>query len=178
MTLKRTICVALSAIVSAMLLGACGTNGGNVENNLTWQDAKSDAQTTELEIASLIPKEQVASIDQRAEGTLLSCDAERHQWAGGTALVLVDGTDAATIVTVLADAFRDSEEFAIEEYTDMRERRNFQLITHDGEESYIVGPSVDPGVIDISSGSACFTLPRVFTQAASSDRWIPARSIV
>lgn len=141
-----------------MQLTGCGTNHAAV-NDQTWQDAKRGAQSAELKIAATIPKDQVESIDQLSDGTLLSCDEERHQWAGRTTVVLVAGANEADIVEQIASKFQDSTTYAVEEFTNAGDRQNVQLIAKNGEESYIVGPGTAEGSIEIASGSACFTLP-------------------
>ena len=143
----------------AILLAGCGTDGVEVENQLTWQEAKRQTQATELEIASMIPEDQVVSIEQLTKGTLLSCDSERRLWAGRTTVVLVAGADVDGIVRVLADAFREGGEYTVKSYTTITDRDKFQLIAQNREETYIVGPGIDRGSIEIASASPCFTLP-------------------
>jgi hypothetical protein len=155
----RAILGVLSWAVGGVLLAGCGTVSQDRENGLTWQEAKRQTQATELEIASMIPEDQVVSLEQPTKGILLSCDSDRHQWAGFTRVALIAGADVDGIVRVLADAFRDRGEYTVKSYTDITDRDKFQLIAQNREETYIVGPGIDRGNIEIDSGSACFTLP-------------------
>lgn len=65
---------------------------------LTWQEAKAQAQAMELEIAALIPKDAVISIDQKKKCMLLSCNKAQHKWKGSTTITVADGTKIESIV--------------------------------------------------------------------------------
>lgn len=128
-------------------------------DGLTWQDAKRETQAMELRIAALIPKDQVVSIEQLSEGSLFGCGNERHQWMGRTTVVLSPSADDAAIVEQIRRHFEDAGTYTVESYTGVSEDVNVQLTAADGEETFIVGPGIAEGSIEIDSGSACFTLP-------------------
>jgi len=86
----RTGAVTLLLVGLIGLAGCAGSPGGTpieppeptatktqedpMDGELTWQEAKAKAQAKELEIAALIPKDTVVSIDQKTKGVLLSCN--------------------------------------------------------------------------------------------------------
>lgn len=104
MNAKRAAGAVLVLVTCTVLLTGCKVNAAEANgakvNDLTWQDAKRDTQATELEIAALIPKEQVASVDQMQDGTLLSCDKERHQWTSFTTVILAEDADETNLVAL------------------------------------------------------------------------------
>jgi hypothetical protein len=144
--------------LSALLLTGCGTNGGEVDDSLTWQTAKKETQATALEIAQLIPSEQVALVEQNPEGVLLSCDSERHQWTGLLTITVAEGASVTDIVASLADHFRSGDEYTLDDYGS-GDSADFQLIAKDREENYIIGPGIRDGQVEVSAASTCFTLP-------------------
>lgn len=158
MSNARLIGTGLILVAAASLLAGCATKEETVSDP-TWQDAKRQTQATELEIATLIPNDQVEAVNQLPEGTLLSCDEKRHQWAGFTNVVLAAGANEAEIVESIIEHFKDDGAYTVEEFTTAGDRQNVQLIAKNGEESYIVGPGTAEGSIEIASGSVCFTLP-------------------
>lgn len=151
-------------MLSVCVLAGCATNGGNVkdpdEESLTWREAKTQAQEFERDLVALVPKDQVLATDQRPEGTLLSCDTERHQWSGRTTVTLIDGADADAIALSIADHYEASDWEVVQDRTTALDGTLMvQLIAPDNEENYIVTPGTAPNELDISSGSKCFTLP-------------------
>src|SRR4051812_5986647 len=77
---------------------ATKTQEDPMHGELTWQEAKAKAQAMELEIAALIPKGTVVSIDQKKKGVLLSCNKTQHKWKGSTTITVADGTKIDSIV--------------------------------------------------------------------------------
>lgn len=152
--------IATSAIVTVVVFSliGCGTGDVDVSSALTWEKAKADAQATELELADLVPSEQVVSIAQSPKGILLSCDSERHQWTGRTKIALIDGADRNAIALSIIAHFNTADQFSVTEHTLSESKTMFQLIAKDNEENYIVRPN-NAGGLDISSASTCFTLP-------------------
>lgn len=150
--------VAVVASLGAVLLTACAPQGGEESDNVTWQSTKKETQTTALEIARLIPEEQVALVEQNPQGVLLSCDADRHQWTGLVTVTLTEDARVSEVVAHLADHFRSSDEFTLDEYSS-GEKAKFQLTTPGREENYIVGPGINEGQLEVSAASVCFTLP-------------------
>ncbi|WP_152030894.1 hypothetical protein [Agromyces aureus] len=148
-------------IISGTALVGCAPDGGALDDDLTWQDAKSEAQQTQREIADLIDADQVIARDEPADGILLSCDATRHQWSGRIVLTLSESADADALARSVADRFRESDRFVVREQEDAPEGSPIiiQLIAPDNEENYIVAPYPASDELHITSASECFVLP-------------------
>ncbi|WP_187976585.1 hypothetical protein [Mycetocola sp. JXN-3] len=125
---------------------------------LTWEQAKGDSQRMELEIADLVPKEVVVSIEQREKGSLFSCTATEHNWNGSTIVRLVPGTAIDPITRVLGEHYRESK-WSVNGYIDMAGDYMVQLTSRPRGESYLFGAGVKPDTIRVGSSSKCFTLP-------------------
>jgi len=151
------IAVALGCVVA---LSGCApaAEEPNEEGNVTLEEAKAQVQATELEIASLIPDDVVASIDQKPEGTLFSCDEEQHRWKGSTTVVLLPEADATAVVKQLESDVKDAGRFTVESWVDVTETYSVQLTLPGSTENYVLSEG-EPHTIRIASGSVCFTLP-------------------
>ncbi|MEC5191971.1 MULTISPECIES: hypothetical protein [unclassified Arthrobacter] len=126
---------------------------------LTWQEAKAKAQAMELEIAALIPKGTVTSIDQKKTGVLLSCNKTQHNWNGSTTVTVAEGTKIEPIVKDI-EAHYQSGAFGVRNRLDIGGYYEVQMIARSGSgENYIVAEGLAPNEIRIDSGSLCFTLP-------------------
>lgn len=128
------------------------------QKSLTWEEAKTATQATELEIADLVPAEYVVSMVQKPTGTLFSCDDGQHTWYGSTAIALTPDADAEQIVRTLESHFRDDERFDVRNRRDVVDEYEIQLMSPDTAETYVIGPDGAAALL-ISSGSPCFTLP-------------------
>ncbi|MEO3942103.1 hypothetical protein V3C41_13560 [Paenarthrobacter nicotinovorans] len=125
---------------------------------LTWQEAKAKAQVMELEIAALIPKDTVVSIDQKKKGVLLSCDKTQHKWKGSTTITVADGTKFDSIVKDIEAHYR-ANGLKVSADADIDGMILVQIDPPAPGENYLVGGGVKPNEIWIDSGSPCFTLP-------------------
>ena len=125
---------------------------------LTWQEAKAHTQAMELEIAALIPKDAVVSIDQKRKGVLLSCTKTQHNWNASTTVTVAEGTKIEPIVKDI-EAHYTSRGLNVSADTDVDEKLLIQIDPPAPGESYLVGGGVKPNEIWIDSGSPCFTLP-------------------
>ncbi len=125
---------------------------------LTWQEAKAHTQAMEGEIAALIPKDAVLSIDQKKTGTLLSCNETQHSWAGATTVTVAEGTEIEPIVRAIEAHYRaNGTEVSVDR--DIDENYRIQIDPPAPGESHLVSEGLSPNEIRIASGSACFTLP-------------------
>ncbi|WP_136043496.1 MULTISPECIES: hypothetical protein [unclassified Microbacterium] len=151
--------IGVVAVCSA-ILGGCAflAERPGQESKETADKAKADAQAMELEIASLIPDDVVASVDQKPDGTLFSCDEARHHWAGSTTVVLVSEADATEVVKQLESDVRDEGRFSVESWVDVTDTYSVQLTLPGSVENYIFSEG-EPHTIRIASGSEYFTLP-------------------
>ncbi len=126
---------------------------------LTWQEAKTQAQAMEVKLAALIPKDAVISIDQKKKGMLLSCNKTQHKWKSSTTITIAAGTNIEPVVKDI-EAHYQSSLFGVRNRLDIRGSYEVQMIALSGSgESYIVAEGLAPNQIDIDSGSPCFTLP-------------------
>jgi hypothetical protein len=162
---------ALAAVVLVAGLSGCTTSdrfgdptssttredGGSVEIDLMWQEAKAQSQAMELEIADLIPEEKVVKIEQKATGILFECGEDQHRWKGSTVVTLSVGTDPEPLVKAIEAHYQDSR-FNIKTSISVTGNYRIQLRSPDTSENYIIVKD-GPGEVRIASGSACFTLP-------------------
>ncbi|WP_172322580.1 hypothetical protein [Paenarthrobacter sp. CM16] len=126
---------------------------------LTWQEAKAHTQAMELEIAALIPKDAVVSIDQKRKGVLLSCTKTQHNWNGSTTVTVTEGTKIEPILKEIKTHYQ-SGQYVVEDRLDIRGSYEVQISPHNtSDENYIVAEGLAPNQIRIDSGSECFTLP-------------------
>ncbi len=129
---------------------------------MIWEQAKADAQETEMAIARLIHQDRVANIDQHESGSLFSCDETRHQWTGITYVTLAPGSDVEGIVKDmqgrLGEVLRTSTDFTVTSYRDMFDDYTVEAQARASAEAYLFGAD-DDKVISIESWSVCFTLP-------------------
>ncbi|WOH17734.1 hypothetical protein IRJ34_15480 [Paenarthrobacter sp. GOM3] len=163
-------------LVGAMVLAGCsGSPGGThiepaaptatkaqgepMNAELTWQEAKAQAQAMELEIASLIPKDAVVSIDQKKKGMLLSCNKTQHNWKGFTTITVAEGTRIEPIVRAIETHYR-AKGTKVSADRNLNEDYRIQIDPPAPGENYIVSEGLAPNQIDIDSGTPCFTLPK------------------
>ncbi|WP_411734132.1 hypothetical protein [Paeniglutamicibacter sp.] len=128
-----------------------------MESELTWQKAKAQSQAMELEIANLIPEDNVVKIEQKATGILFECGEAQHRWKGSAAVTLSAGTDPEPIVRAIEAHFQDSR-FNLKTGPDIVGDYRVQLRSPDTSENYIIVKD-GPGEVRIASGSPCFALP-------------------
>ncbi|MBO9626198.1 MAG: hypothetical protein J7484_07470 [Microbacterium sp.] len=145
--------------VSIWLLAACTPHEETESvNELTWQEAKAEAQEMATEIAAQIPRNIVLNTDQRETGVLMNCDNERQSWTGATTVALTPGTMAESVVRDLQSHFENDERFSHRTRRDIAGAYELQLMSRTSEASYIVAEDA-PGTIRISAWSPCFRLP-------------------
>ena len=86
------VCCLLPWLLCVLVLSGCATSEQpSEETGVTWEEAKADAQAMELEIAAMIPADQVVSVVQKPTGVLLSCDQTQHNWNGSSSVTLTPG---------------------------------------------------------------------------------------
>jgi hypothetical protein len=137
---------------------AAQTQEEPMEAELTWQEAKAHTQAMEREIATLIPKDAVLSIDQKKTGTLLSCNETQHNWNASTTVTVAEGTEIEPIVKTIEAHYREiGTEVSVDR--DVNENYRIQIDPPAPGENYLVSEGFSPNEIRIASGSACFTLP-------------------
>jgi hypothetical protein len=154
---------AAGSLVVAVLFGTqgCATQqDARAISSLSVEKAKGEAQSTEDDIAALIPSESVTQVEQHPNGGLLSCKGESaYQWYGHTYVRLKAGVDAEAIVDDLVDKWKADESFAISTYTNLSDRRVVELDGHYNS-SYFVDVEDGGTQISIASFSPCFILPK------------------
>jgi len=151
------IAVALGCVVA---LSGCApaADEPDEQSGVTWEEGKAQVQATEMEIASLIPDDVVARIDQKPEGTLFSCGEEQHRWKGSTTVVLLPEADATAVVKQLESDVKDVGRFDVESWVDVTDTYSVQLTSPGSAENHVLSEG-EPHTIRIASGSVCFTLP-------------------
>lgn len=129
----------------------------DVEDALTWQEAKAATQARELEIAALVPAELVVKRDQWTEGLLLSCDKTRHSWTGSMTVTVLPGTDIESIIKDIEAHYR--QQFEVDADQNPGGYYRIHIRPPVESEGYIVSHGFEPDQLYISSFSECFTLP-------------------
>ncbi|SDX18772.1 hypothetical protein SAMN04487912_10894 [Arthrobacter sp. cf158] len=137
---------------------AAETQGEPMNAELTWQEAKAHTQAMELDLAALIPKDAVVSIDQKKKGMLLSCNKTQHNWKGFTAITVAEGTKIEPIVRAIEAHHRAKGTKVSADWNPSGNYR-IQIDLPAPGENYIAAEGLAPNQIDIDSGSPCFTLP-------------------
>lgn len=138
---------------------AAKTQEATMNAELTWQQAKAHTQAMELEIAALIPKEAVISIDQKKKGVLLSCNKTQHSWNGSTTITVTGKTKIEPILKEVETHYQIGQ-YEVGNRLDIRGSYEVQVSPHNtSDENYIVAEGLAPHQIRIDSGSPCFTLP-------------------
>ncbi|KQM82404.1 hypothetical protein [Agromyces sp. Leaf222] len=152
--------LAIALLIPLATLAGCATTQPEVDESMTWQEAKKSAQQTENEIVALIPSDQIVTTTQGATGTLLSCDDTQYQWTGRTTVKLAPGADVEPLVTTIAEHYDENGDLTPEQYADINGDLTVQLIAHDGKENYLVGAGTKSAEeLEVTSFSACFVLP-------------------
>jgi hypothetical protein len=129
-----------------------------MEAELTWQEAKAHTQAVEREIAALIPKDAVISIDQQKTGVLLSCSKTQHNWNASTTVTVAEGTEIEPIVRTIEAHYR-AKGLKVSVDIDIDEKLLVQIDPPAPGENYLVGGGIKANEMWIDSGSPCFTLP-------------------
>ena len=162
MMTRRRGTVLLAALITLTLTGcAQPQQAPEEESTVTWEEAKAATQERELEIAALVPSEDVVSIDQNEKGGLFSCDESRHRWKGITTVTLVPGADAEAITKGMEEQvitiFPDGD-FEVTNRRGITDKYVATVESPTTGEGYLFGEG-QPETIVIDSYSVCFTLP-------------------
>nr|WP_154924196.1 hypothetical protein [Microbacterium testaceum] len=151
-----------SMVLLAALSGcADDTTPGGTDKSLTLNAAKATAQEMESELASYVPSESIASIEQRPSGSLLSCDRERgYQWSGRTDVTYRDGAsvDPQGLVDAITAAFGNGDGFRTEPAPTIDGQPGVHVFGEFGA-GYLVNENTDRTAVQILSFSPCFVLP-------------------
>lgn len=153
------------AAAMGLLLVTTGCSGGaepqrTIRPDVNIASAKSATQEAELKLVGLIPSDQVDVVDQRNEGSLLSCSDSEYQWAGHTDLALASGVDSKRLTNALDSAARTNgfvvtRDTAIDGY-DRLTARSAEGV------SLLICAAGDGTRMQLSSFSACFAVPADF----------------
>lgn len=166
---SRTLTALITGAVLALTLTSCSspTEGSDMAESLTVEDAKKTAQDMETELAAFIPGDLVASIDQRPTGVLLRCSTEgSYQWTGSTTVRIVPGKrlDAGAVTAAIVAAYDGKNSLAavVETTSDDEPRAHIVGVAGSG---YLVSEEPDRTAVRIASFSPCFTLPEGMSPA-------------
>jgi hypothetical protein len=154
--------LAIATLVIAVLLASQGCameQNAHVLSSLTLEEAKSEAQSIEDEIAALFPAQSVTHANQLPTGGLLSCNVKSgYQWYGQTVVDLRAGADIEAILSDVVDKWKADESFIVSRRTNLSKARIVEL---DGryDSTYFVNVAKANDHVMIASYSPCFTLP-------------------
>jgi hypothetical protein len=155
--------VAIAPLAIAVLIATQGCamqQHARVVSSLTLEEAKSEAQSAEDDIASLIPAQSVTHMEQMPTGGLLSCNAKSaYQWYGKTVVDLRAGVDVQAILDEVVDKWKADKSFSVSRRTDFSKARIVQL---DGQydSTFFVRIAKESHHVSIASYSQCFILPK------------------
>ncbi|WP_406247500.1 hypothetical protein ACI7YT_17935 [Microbacterium sp. M] len=153
----------LAVALTALALTGCAENEPAPEETtmMTWEEAKAATQARELEIAALVPDDDVVNIDQNAKGGLFTCDETQHRWKGITTVRLVPGADAEALTKDMeeqvATLFPEGD-FEVSNRRGITDKYVATVESPTTGEGYLFGEG-QPETIVIDSYSVCFTLP-------------------
>jgi hypothetical protein len=155
----RLRAVATMAVAGALLLAGCSAGEDEVNESLSVADAKRTTQEMELELASFVPEDATASVEQDGEGVFLGCGEDRAvPWTGQTKVVLQNEADPEAIVeSVVADYINRDPYTAQLETADDGYLSAHVLGPHGS--GWLVTPSAELTTMEILSFSPCFRLP-------------------
>jgi hypothetical protein len=154
---------AIAPLIIAVLIGTQGCaieQNAHVLSSLTLEEAKSEAQSIEDEIAALFPAHSVTHANQFSTGRLLSCNVKSgYQWYGQTVVDLRAGADIEAILSDVVDKWKADESFIVSKRTNFSKARIVEL---DGryDSTYFVNVAKANDRVMIASYSPCFTLPK------------------
>jgi hypothetical protein len=155
--------LAIATLVIAVLLASQGCameQEAHVLSSLTLEEAKSEAQSIEDEIAALVPAQSVRHAEQLPTGGLLLCNVKSgYQWYGQTLVDLRAGADIEAILSDVVDKWKADESFIVSRRTNLLKARIVEL---DGryDSTYFVNVAKAKDQVMIASYSPCFTLPK------------------
>ncbi len=141
-----------------MLLASCSAGGEGVDTTLTVYSAKAVAQATEMDIADVIPADDVERVEQSSSGVLMSCSSEGvYHWSGRTKVFLQGEPDVTELIQAIVEEYSDRDGFSalLGETADGWTRAT---IAGQHGASYVVDPWDDGARIEISSYSPSFRL--------------------
>lgn len=154
--MRQRIAAAGLLIVVVVAMAGCAMDDG--VSNLTLEQAKAVAQSREAEIVASLPAEVVVSVDQTAQGSLLSCRGERnYRWAGSSFVALADEADPQELMDDLHAVYSARPDWRSSRETSFDEPE--VILDHVEGDGYLVGVSRDPLEVEIFSFSPCFHLP-------------------
>lgn len=145
-----------SAVLIVTTLVACTSEGeGDMNQDLTVDQAKAETQALEISVADALPAGEVLSTEQKPDGVLLSCSETTYQWTGRTTFQL-DGTrDRGDVLRDVGADFSDTNGFSAE----LREGSTTPLMVVSGPDGLsFVADVDDSAVLTVSSASRCFEL--------------------
>lgn len=163
--MRRRIASAAAVLVvlSFAVTGCAGSSNGDdvngVDPDLTVDEAKAIAMAMELELAGMVPAENVTSVEQSPEGVLLSCDDNLgYQWTGITNVHIQGTIDNAALVDAIVDEYSNRDSFTAKTWEIAEDVRSAHVVGRHGA-GYFVHENAEGTAIEVSSFSPCFVLP-------------------
>jgi hypothetical protein len=127
-------------------------------STMTLAEAKASAQAVENEIVAALPQDSVASHEQQALGTFLTCTDDRRQWGGGTTVEFTGPVDEAKVFARVISEVADPRHWGVE-HSVSRDGGARLTLRAPRVASYLVTFDADGASLDIASFSECVLAP-------------------
>lgn len=154
---RRSIAIGLgvAVIIGAALTGCTRDEGGDMHEDWTVDQAKTETMRMERTIEGAFPEGSILSIDQKQNGVLLACADDEYQWTGGIDLQLTPGQDAVKAAEAVASAFGGQDGFT----TEIREGATGPTAVVSGPDGLsFVGGLEGDDLVTVLSSSRCVSL--------------------
>lgn len=145
-----------SAVLIVTTLVACTSQGeGEMNLDLTVDQAKAETQALEISVADALPPGEVLSTEQKPDGVLLSCSETTYQWTGRTTFQLDGSRSEHDVLDAVATGFTSQEGFR-STVDDNGERE--RILVSGPEGLAFVARVSDADELHVASASRCFLL--------------------
>jgi hypothetical protein len=142
--------------VTVATSGCSRQEEAQVNESMTLMQAKAETQELERSIVDAFPSDQVAAVEQRQEGVLLSCSDDQYQWTGGVEFTLAGDLSDRDVAERVVGALESKDGWS-SEVQDWKDGGPTAIVSGPQGLSFIGNLDADR-LVTIASASRCFTL--------------------